>query len=71
MVVLEHQVIGGKNNNSDEKTRVKKIAELGRRCWRDDDVDEVVGTMINDGCHYEQHLRMNKGFGRLLPKIIQ
>ena len=62
MIVLEHQAIGRKNNG-DEKTWVKKVAELGRRCWRDDDVDEVVGTMINNGCHFEQHLRMNKGLG--------
>ena len=59
MVVLEHKTVGGKKY-TDKKTWVEKVAEFGRGCWSDEDVAEVVGTMIKDGCHHGQDLKMSK-----------
>ncbi len=59
MVVLKHKPVGGKKD-SKEKTWVEKIAELGRRRWGDQDIDEVFGTMFKDACHDGQHPRTKK-----------
>lgn len=68
MVVFEHITVGGKQDG-DEKAWVEKIAELGRRRWRDQNVDEIFGTMMYDGCHYGQHPKVEKKGEILVTEI--
>lgn len=53
--------------NGDQKTWVEKIVELRRRRWADQDVDEVFGAMVKDGCHDGLTPENEQVFERLVP----